>query len=129
MVVNEDLIQVLSQDTVLLEMRNTAISDNKTLRDALQAFRQPLPSGWEAELVSERNSSSADAYFRVTAPNRKVGRLAVEAKRRLEPRGVIDLVARRWMPGKDMPLIVAPYLSPAVRGRLREASLGFLHLT
>lgn len=111
-------------------MRNNYISDNKLLCDGLQALRRRLPPGWEAQLISKPRASAADAYFRVVAPNRKAGQFAVEAKRRIEPRGVVELVARLLArAGKEPRLIIAPYLSPAVRERLREASLGFLDLT
>jgi hypothetical protein len=111
-------------------MRNNAISDNRVLREALQVFRGRLPPDWKADLESKPNASAVDAYFRVAAPNRKVGRLAVEVKRRLEPRGVVELAARRnALSRKEPGLVIAPYLSPAVRERLGEASLGFLDLT
>lgn len=56
--------------------------------------------------------------------------LAVEVKRRLEPRGVVQIAARwRALSRKEPGLVVAPYLSSAVRERLEEASLGFLDLT
>jgi hypothetical protein len=115
---------------MLPSMRNNNISGNKLLREALRALRRRLPSGWEADLESESGASDVNHYFRVAAPNRNMGRLAVDVKRRLEPRGVIELEARlRGRSGKEPRLIIAPYLSPAVRERLGEASLGFLDLT
>ena len=111
-------------------MGNNAISSNKLLHMGLQVLRDRLPSGWTLELLLEKNTTPIDGYYRMTTPNGEVGRLAVEAKQRLEPRGVVELAARfREFSGDEPRIIVSPYLSPAVRERLDEASFGFLDLT
>jgi hypothetical protein len=113
-------------------VRNTAIIGNRLLRDGLRELRRRLPSGWTVELAgrASRDGSFADGRLTVKSSDKKVGRLAIEAKNRLEPRGVLDLAARPpKVSGKEMLLVMAPYLSPAVRERLREFALSFLDLT
>lgn len=107
---------------------NMATSDNKLARAALQGLRDRLPAGWKVEL-GPAASPAVDGYVRVAAPDRRSARLPIEIKRRLEPRAVVELVARlAEMPG-ELHLIIASYLSPAVRERLRQANLGFVDLT
>lgn len=121
---------LLPQSILLPNMGNNDNSGNKLLRMGLQSLRERLPTGWALVLLPETSTSPVDGYYQVTAPNRDTGRLAVEAKRRLEPRGVVELAARfREFSGDEPRIIVSPYLSPAVRERLDEASFGFLDLT
>jgi hypothetical protein len=73
---------------------------------------------------------SADARLTVRGPDGQRATLAVHAKRALQPRGVIELRIRRKDAEVDDPVVVvAPYLSPAVRQRLAELGMGFLDLT
>lgn len=113
-----------------------SVTSNMTYRDnilraAAQELGRRLPDGWAARL--ERRGIAADdigGFLRVTAPDGSSVRLAVVAKRRLEPRDLIDLHARGLgRKDEDTRLIVAPYLSPGVRERLRTASFTFLDLT
>jgi len=106
------------------------ISDNKLLRKGLEELQQRLPSDWTVELTeSSRNvSRETDGYVHIVSPDRRVARMAVEVKSRLEPRGVI-LLAAQVSDFTEPCLVVAPYLSPMARGRLRDANLSFLDLT
>ncbi len=104
--------------------------DNKLLRDGLYELGERLPSKWRADLATGPNSNDITAYIRVTAPDRKTGLLAVETRRRLEPREVIEFATKlRTMSVEGIPFVIAPYLSPAVREQLQEAAIAFLDLT
>ncbi len=108
---------------------NQAFSDNSLIRSGLNTLNERLPLGWQADLT-DGPDTSVDAYFRITAPNKKTGLFAVETKRQLEPRGVFELEARlKNLPPNGTTLVIAPFLSPAVRERLQSASLAFLDLT
>ena len=68
--------------------------------------------------------------MRVVGPDRKAASIAVETRRRLEPRTVREVAAQLdRLPKGGSALVVAPYLSPATRERLRESAIGFLDLT
>ena len=105
--------------------------DNKLLRASVEALRERLPVGWTVEIAAfPARDDGSDAVFVVRAPDGGAGRLAVEAKRRLEPRGAVELAGRpRGLGCEPSWLVVAPYLSAGVRERLREGRLGFLDLT
>ena len=72
---------------------------------------------------------SVDARIRVRGPDGRSACLDVYSKRVLQPRGV--LLLRMYLQDRRSanPVVVAPYLSPAVRGHLQEAGLGFIDLT
>jgi hypothetical protein len=74
-------------------------------------------------------AGSVGGYIRVAAPDRRAARLPLEIKRRLEPRAVVELAARLAELSSGARLIIASYLSPAARERLRQANLAFVDLT
>src|SRR5262245_26456935 len=108
------------------------VSDNTLLREGLRELRRRLPSGWSASEPSlEPRPLFADATIEITAPDGCVGSIALEARARLDPKGVWPLVeavagdARR----RSALVIVAPYLSEGTRLRLRDRGVGYLDLT
>jgi hypothetical protein len=107
--------------------------DNTLLREAQEVLRARLPAGWKTDLkldAKRTRDASADACLDLRGPDRRAARLAVYARRTLQPRGVVELRAHLRDAGTDEPiLVIAPYLSPGVRGRLAELNLGFLDLT
>jgi len=110
---------------------NVTILDNKLMDEGVRALQRRLPFGWKVDLVrGPKTAREIDGHLRVTAPDRQVARLPVETRRRLEPRGVLELAAKySRAPGNGPSLVIAPYLSPAVRERLQEAGLAFVDLT
>ena len=104
---------------------------NNLLSAGLEGLRRRLPTGWKAEVARPRRGiAGADGYLRVAAPDRKAALIAVETRRRLEPRAARELAAQLRRAPADTPvLVVAPYLSPATRERLRDAGIAFLDLT
>jgi len=108
-------------------VRNMTYSDNILVRDGLRELERRLPSGWRVG-KPEPARKPIDAITRLTAPDRRTGRIALDARTRLDPKGVLHLAE----PVRDtgIPLIVvSPYLSEATRSRLLERDLSFLDLT
>ena len=107
---------------------NMTLLGNSFLRDGVGALRERLPSGWLVDRATA--PKGIDTCIRITAPDKKSGLLAVETKRRLEPRGVLELIAKQKnLPASVTPFVFAPYLSPAVRDCLSDAAIAFLDLT
>lgn len=107
--------------------------DNRLTHDALEVLAGRLPAGWQTS-VEQGDGPSGDAavepLLEVRGPDGRAGRLVVVAKQSLQPRGVLDLRARlQELPSEEPTVVIAPYLSPAVRNRLTEVGLGFLDLT
>ena len=105
---------------------------NEVVLGAQQVLRSRLPEGWRIERgrrVGATNGLSVDAQFRVRGPDERSARLDVYSKRKLQPRDVLILRTYLQDPRSANRVVVAPYLSPAVRGRLQEAGLGFIDLT
>ncbi|MCK5689274.1 helix-turn-helix domain-containing protein [Myxococcota bacterium] len=65
--------------------------------------------------------------LRITAPEGRSGELVLLKKESLDPRGVMTLFGEES--GNHPELIVAPYLSPAVRRRLIEAGVSYIDAT
>jgi hypothetical protein len=119
----------LPEIILLHKARNVSIQDNILLREGLRELRRRLPSGWS---VSEPESamSPIDAVAEVTASDRRTGPIALEARSRLDPKGVLALVeAARNTRVRGPLIVVARYLSEATRARLREREVGYLDLT
>jgi hypothetical protein len=121
------------KSTLLPDVGNMAVLDNKLMREAQEVLRARLPQGWQTDFklhASPTGDASADAHLDVRGPDGRAATLAIHSKRTLQPRGVIDLRARLQDAGADEPvLVIAPYLSPAVRQRLAQLGMGFLDLT
>src|ERR1700723_1015969 len=107
-------------------MRNMAFLDNSLIREGLRILRQRLPPGWN---VSERTVSSSpgpiDAEVEIAGPDRRAGLIALEARARLDPKGVRLLVdATRAARSSGALVVVSPYLSEGTRTRLGGADIG-----
>lgn len=109
-----------------------AISDNILIRSGFRELQRRLPGGWNA-LVDKPPPTGpnwAAAVFRVVAPDGRSGAFSVEARKRLEPRGIGELAARPADLGPNAAyLVLAPYLSQSVCERLRQTGMSFLDLT
>ncbi|MBI4701794.1 MAG: hypothetical protein HY744_11660 [Deltaproteobacteria bacterium] len=113
------------------ETRNMVARDNTLVREALRELRRRLPPGWSvSEPEIEPASRVIDAEAAVTAPGRRTGPISIEARARLDPKGVLPLVeAMRRTPSRGPLIVVSRYLSEATRDRLRERDVGYLDLT
>lgn len=88
-----------------------------------------MPAGWK---VGEARNGPIpfDATVQLRAPGGTEARIVLEAKVRLDPRGVVAVAALAAKAAARGPLlVVSPYLSPSTRERLREAEISFLDLT
>jgi len=107
--------------------------DNDLMARGLEVLRARLPEGWRAVAEAAPPSAAAwqpDGMIRIVAPDRRRGRIGIEAKRRVEPRDALALAAASAVFRGCLPLVViAPFLSRATRERLREAGLGWVDLT
>jgi hypothetical protein len=102
---------MLPRTIVLLVMGNSAVSGNKLLAEGVLQLKRRLPPGWAVELNRPAGKDTAlDGYVRLRAPDRRVGRLAVETKERLDPRGVAELAAWRSRWSRDR--LVGPRALP-----------------
>lgn len=113
-------------------MRNKGKLGNDIVLEAQQVLRSRLPEGWRIdcqERLGAMGDPSVDAQFRVRGPDGRTARLEVYSKRVLQPRDVLMLHMYLQNQRSTNAVVVAPYLSPAVRGRLQEAGLGFIDLT
>jgi hypothetical protein len=115
----------------LHKVSNTAFQGNMLVREGLRELQRRLPIGWRVTKIKlDQRKGTIDALAEVTAPNRKRGMIAIEARKRLEPKGVLSLAEATSDARARSPLIVlAPYLSEATRTHLRARDIGYLDLT
>jgi hypothetical protein len=107
---------------------NMAYRDNNLVSLALEELRERLPPKWRVSPA--KGQGEVDGYLRLSAPDKRSARLAIEVKRGLEPRDIVSLRNQLLHRGQDERwLVVAPYLSPAVRDRLRESDFAYVDLT
>jgi hypothetical protein len=109
--------------------RNMQTPDNMLIRDGLRELQRRLPSGWS---VGEPLSSMSpvEAVADVTAPDRRRGRLSLEARTHLDPKGVLQLAeAALNVEPRDSLLVIARYLSVATRAGLQERDISYVDLT
>ena len=95
-------------------------------------LRSRLPEGWRIDCKGRGGATgnlSPDARFRVRGPDGRTACLDVYSKQVLQPRGVLMLRMSLQDRQSADSVVVSPYLSSAVRGRLQEAGLGFIDLT
>jgi len=96
------------------------------LRGALQAS---FPTRWKV-LVDPAEEPWLDAWLTITAPDGSTAQLAVEAKRRINPKDVHNLVdqyCRRRI--SNALLIMAPFIGLQTRERLRLAGVNYADAT
>jgi transcriptional regulator with XRE-family HTH domain len=106
---------------MLHSMRNMAKTGNKIVQEGLQVFRRHLPPGWSV-------AAHAGAAVEVSAPDGRMGVLALTPRARLAPKDVLPL-ADELAAGRGIPVVIAPFLTESTRARLREHGLWYLDLT
>jgi hypothetical protein len=128
---------MLSQSTLLHNMRNTADLDNKLISRAISGLRTRLPSNWRMEVEAQPASSVGvlDALLRLCAADGTCGNFILEAKNRVEPKDVSTIADQLTTYGRlgdgerAVPVLVAPFLSSRTRDRLEERGVGYIDLT
>ena len=126
---------MLPQSILLHNMRNMPYVDNRLISRAIDELGASLPADWRTEVEFEPAGAdrALDALVRLWAPDGRCGTLILEAKNRIEPRDVSTIADRltalvRSSDG-DLPVLVAPFLSPRTRERLEERGVGYIDLT
>src|SRR5258706_10319589 len=107
------------------------ISDNELIREGLRVLRRRLPPGWKvSEATAAALPGPIDAAAEISGPDRRPGAISLEARARLDPKGVRPLVdAAREAPTRGALVVVSRYLSEGTRARLQEADIGYIDLT
>ena len=128
---------MLSQSTLLHNMRNTADLDNKLISRAISGLRTRLHSKWRMGVEAQPASSVGvlDALLRLCAADGTCGNFILEAKNRVEPKDVSTIADQLTTYGRlgdgerAVPVLVAPFLSSRTRDRLEERGVGYIDLT
>ncbi len=119
---------------VLCMRRNSIVSDNTLFEQGIEELRSRLPQAWRVDVIGrESYIPGPDALVRIEAPSGPAAILAIEVKRRLDPREVDPLVSRfemRRYEGKDTTLVVVSrFLGERTREKLRSLRAGYVDLT
>jgi hypothetical protein len=111
-------------------IREKPRNEKGLLRAAETELRERLPTGWTIRRVVADRGDWFDARLALEPPDGETASVLVDAKTRIGPRDVRRLLDR-WAevaPG-DVPLLVAPYLSPRTRQLLEAAGASYLDTT
>lgn len=120
----------LSEARLMCVACNMSIPDNILLSQGMRELRPRLPRGWMVSEPKAPRVPGIDAAVKLTASDRRTCEIGLEAKTRLEPKGVRDLLEATAEARQRGPLIVVGrYLSERTRERLRNGGVGYLDLT
>mgnify|MGYP002381635197 CR=1 FL=1 len=124
-------VPAVAKDAMLHVVRNMANLSNTLVREGLRVLRERLPPGWKlAESKRVKSATTADAAAEIVAPDRRQGALVIEARARLEPKGVRPLVeTAREQRVRGALVVIARYLSESTRARLQQEDASYLDLT
>lgn len=107
-----------------------AARDNISAERAAGVLRERLPAGWSVERLNRPSApTEVDFMLEVSSPGHQRGKLRLDLKRRLEPKGVLALSSREAPQRSASWIVVAPYLSEATRKRLRGVGAGYIDFT
>ena len=119
------------------EMDTQPPTEMQVARQVDRLLAERIPSGWS--LQARRTEALAGRYrvdllAEITSPAGESAVLAVEIKRTLEPRDVLQAVQQISMitPGalpRAVPVVAAAYLSPRARALLRDRGVGYADTT
>jgi hypothetical protein len=117
---------------------NFGKEETQILEKAIAWLRDRLPGGWEIEAPARETLdltvSPDDAKITLKGPGGTFTAIAIEVRRKLEPRTVVRLLAREIKMAKRMGaytplLVVAPWLSRRTQELLTEEGLSYIDLT
>ena len=105
-------------------------------RHVERALAERIPPGWSLYARTEAPTGryQVDLLAEIASPTGATAVLAVEIKRTLEPRGVlqaveqISAITNRELP-RAVPVVAASYLSPRARAILRDRGVGYIDAT
>ena len=101
-----------------------------------RVLAERTPSGWSLQVRTEAlvGRYQVDLLAEIASPAGATAVLAIEIKRTLEPRGVLQVVEQisaitdGALP-RAVPVVAASYLSPRTRALLRDRGVGYLDIT
>lgn len=117
---------------------NIQKEETQILEQAVAWLRDRLPNGWEIDAPARETLDLAvtpdDAKITLRGPGGTFTSVAIEVKRKLEPRTVVSLLSREIQLAKRMGaytplLVVAPWLSRRTQELLAEEGLSYIDLT
>ena len=104
-------------------------------RHVERALAERIPPGWSyARTEASAGRYQVDLLAKIASPSGATAVLAIEIKRTLEPRGVLQAIEQLSaitagaMP-QAVPIVAASYLSPRVRTLLRNRGVGYIDTT
>ena len=105
-------------------------------RHVERALAERVPPGWSLYAQTEAPSGryQVDLLAKIASPAGATAVLAIEIKRTLEPRGVLQAIEQLSaitagaMP-RAVPIVAASYLSPRTRTLLRDRGVGYIDTT
>lgn len=110
--------------------------DQQLFKELDKTLRARLPSTWALNIMFEQirlpeRHGRVDAVIDIRPPDGVKGRILVEAKRRVDPKDVYQVVAqlRTYMEPGDTPLVVAPFLGARTRELLTDANVNYMDVT
>lgn len=129
-------LTALREMAMLRVMRNTRSFDNTILERALDSLRERLPAQWIVTRAAEEPRGTdylPDALLKVRAPDGTTATVVVEVKQAVTPAVAAALASQlnlaQSQSNAAASLLVARYLSPLARQRLRERGVSYFDLT
>lgn len=111
-------------------------SETRIVRSVEQILAQRLPQGWSLRSKADAPAGRhrVDLVVEVTSPSGEIAVLAIQAKRRLEPRLIPRAAEQIASLLSDVlptarPVVAAAYLSPRSREILKDVGVGYVDTT
>jgi hypothetical protein len=99
------------------------------IREASRALGTRLPRGWKQRMAGAQGRRGPDGFMEIADPDGTKTRLVIEAKTSLVPRDVPAIKERLKEEAGGTGLVIARFLTPSTRRRLRDEDLNYLDLT
>lgn len=111
-------------------------TETQVARHVERALAERVPPGWSlyARTEAPTDRYQVDLLAEIASPAGATAVLAIEIKRTLEPRGVLQAIEQLSaitagaLP-QAVPIVAASYLSPRVRTLLRDRGVGYIDTT
>jgi hypothetical protein len=103
-----------------------SLDDQLIYARLLVLLREILPSGWQPQLIAQKEGAKSDAILKITAPSGSSATLCVELKKRFEPRDVVMLRNAAAHLNDGPLLLVTPFLSLRSQELLRQQNISYI---
>lgn len=108
--------------------RNRPFYETSLIRQARETLENLLPADWVIA-VEPGGKTGPDATLKLTGPDGQEAWLAVQAKRRVDPKSLARILDSLRKRGQSDVLIISEYLSPTSRERLTNSNTNFIDQT